>query len=221
MMASSEACPRCDGTGKIKDKWWEPGDLGDGYDMCGDCNGTGKKPSVCPTCGYRSRRGSFSNSADSIAPAGLCRDPFHSPTRDLEAETEQIAEILNRPHEPRYECQQCGKSPEEHGQAPTDPMPGSEITKGPTITYIRGLGRDYPVPKRSHLYFGNFDYVGDPLCCYGWNRADDEGDGSGYSIWRGNTGKLGICKICLRRAKREGLIEWQPAYKGHQPNGRD
>jgi ribosomal protein S14 len=176
-MASSEACPHCDGNGYV----FTPDDR---TVPCDACDGFGKKPSVCPTCGNRSRRGSFSNSADSIAPAGLCRNLFHS-------------------------------------QAPTDPMPGSEIRKGPTMTYIRGLGRDYPVPKRSHLYFGNFDYVGDPLCRYGWNRDDDEGDGSGYSIWRGNTGKLGICRICLRRAKREGLIEWQPAYKGHQPNGRD
>lgn len=61
--------------------------------------------------------------------------------------------------------------------------------------YIMGLGRDCPVPKRSHLYKGNFEDPGRPMCRYGWNRKE-----YGYSIWRGNLGDLGICKICMARA---------------------
>lgn len=50
----------------------------------------------------------------------------------------------------------------------------------------------------SHLYKGTFSDPGLPMCRYGWNRGDY------YSIWRGNVGGRGICKICLKRA-HEGL----------------
>jgi hypothetical protein len=66
--------------------------------------------------------------------------------------------------------------------------------------YILGLGRDYPHPRTAHLYKGDFSDPGLPMCRKGWNRND----GQGYSIWRGNMGRDGVCKICLRRA-RAGL----------------
>jgi hypothetical protein len=62
--------------------------------------------------------------------------------------------------------------------------------------YIAGLGRDYPHPKLAHLYKGDFDDPGLPLCRNGWNRFGH----TGYSIWRGNVGVDGICKVCMRRA---------------------
>lgn len=62
--------------------------------------------------------------------------------------------------------------------------------------YITGLGRDYPHPRLSHLYKGDFSDPGLPMCRNGWNRGE-----YGYSIWRGNIGVGGICKTCLKRAK--------------------
>lgn len=62
--------------------------------------------------------------------------------------------------------------------------------------YITGLGRDYPHPKLAHLYKGDFADPGLPMCRRGWNRGED-----GYSIWRGNIGKKGICKVCMKRAQ--------------------
>lgn len=64
--------------------------------------------------------------------------------------------------------------------------------------YRPGLGRDVPAPKRAHLYTldgGCMDFDL-PMCRHGWNRDD----GESYSIWRGNVGSEGICKICIRRA---------------------
>ncbi len=66
--------------------------------------------------------------------------------------------------------------------------------------YILGLGRDYPNPNISHLYKGDFHDPGLPMCARGWNRDN----GQSYSIWRGNMGKSGVCKTCLKRA-RAGL----------------
>lgn len=68
-----------------------------------------------------------------------------------------------------------------------------DIPKG----YILGLGREYPHPKLAHLYKGDFSEPGLPMCRRGWNRDD----GESYSIWRGNMGEDGICKVCLRRAR--------------------
>jgi hypothetical protein len=61
--------------------------------------------------------------------------------------------------------------------------------------FILGLKR-YPLGKRSHLYKGSFSDPGLPMCRYGWTDPW----GSSYSIFRGNVGEHGICKICLRRA---------------------
>ena len=63
--------------------------------------------------------------------------------------------------------------------------------------YILGLGRDYPKPRLAHLYHGDFQNPGNPMCRRGWNRDG----GTGYSIWRGNYGTHGVCAICLRRAR--------------------
>ena len=77
--------------------------------------------------------------------------------------------------------------------------------------YRPGLGRDYPHPKRSHLY-----ELGDnildfqlPMCRYGWNRDS----GESYSIWRGQVGDFGICKICLKRASK-GLPGVESKFAG-------
>lgn len=72
----------------------------------------------------------------------------------------------------------------------------TNIPKG----YITGLGRDYPHPKISHLYRGDFSEPGLPMCLKGWNRDG----GESYSIWRNNMGDGGVCAVCLRRA-RKGL----------------
>lgn len=66
--------------------------------------------------------------------------------------------------------------------------------------YILGLGRDNPRPMTAPLYKGDFSDPGLPMCRKGWNRDN----GQSYSIWRGNMGRNGVCKICLRRA-RAGL----------------
>jgi hypothetical protein len=64
--------------------------------------------------------------------------------------------------------------------------------------YIAGLGRDVPHPRIAHLYQGTFADPGNPMCARGWNRDE----GTSYSIWRGNIGDGGICKICMRRAQK-------------------
>jgi len=61
--------------------------------------------------------------------------------------------------------------------------------------YIEGLDRN-DQHLVAHLYKGTMSNPGLPMCGRGWNRSD----GSGYSIFRGNVGKAGICKICIRRA---------------------
>ena len=60
--------------------------------------------------------------------------------------------------------------------------------------YIMGLDRSYPYRPLAHLYKGDMADPGLPMCRYGWNRED------GYSIWRGNAGSKGVCRVCLRRA---------------------
>ena len=71
--------------------------------------------------------------------------------------------------------------------------------------FIIGLGRDYPHPRKSHLYKGTFSDPGLPMCRFGWNREN----GTEYSIWRGNIGVDGICKICEKRADK-GLEGVEP-----------
>lgn len=61
--------------------------------------------------------------------------------------------------------------------------------------YIVGLGRDFPYPKTSHLYKGDFEDPGLPMCRHGWNRFSRRA----YSIWRGQSGER-ICSVCLKRA---------------------
>lgn len=55
----------------------------------------------------------------------------------------------------------------------------------------------------AHLYKGDFNDVGLPMCVRGWNRSD----GSEYSIFRNNVGNAGICKVCMKRtlAGKEGV----------------
>jgi hypothetical protein len=50
----------------------------------------------------------------------------------------------------------------------------------------------------SHLYAWLTDSMSPvaPMCARGWNRSD----GSGFSIFRGNTSEAGTCQVCLRRA---------------------
>jgi hypothetical protein len=73
--------------------------------------------------------------------------------------------------------------------------------------YIMGLGRDVPHPKLAHLYKGTFDRPGKPMCVRGWNRSRDPLCGE-YSIWRGNAGENGVCKICMSRALagKDGVV---------------
>ncbi len=66
--------------------------------------------------------------------------------------------------------------------------------------YISGLDRSKRDTQHNcvaHLYKGTFGDPGDPMCKYGWNQKE-----FGYSIFRNVIGRKGICKICLRRAKR-------------------
>ena len=65
--------------------------------------------------------------------------------------------------------------------------------------YITGLGRDYPHPKKAHLYRGSFSEPGDPVCKRGWNREN----GEAYSIWRNDIGEDGVCGVCIKMARRE------------------
>ena len=78
--------------------------------------------------------------------------------------------------------------------------------------YIAGLGRDEPHPPLSHLYKGSFANTGLPMCRHGWNRVYY------YSIWRGNIGRKGICKVCLRRARKgmEGVERGETAKEARR-----
>jgi len=69
--------------------------------------------------------------------------------------------------------------------------------------FITGADRSPESDRKStHLYKGTFDEPGLPMCHKGWNRNE------GYSIWRGNISKKGICKTCLARANKglDGVI---------------
>ena len=69
--------------------------------------------------------------------------------------------------------------------------------------YITGRDRNED-DAVAHLYRGNFENPGNPMCVRGWNRLD----GHGWSIFR-NLPDVRICKVCLRRAreKREPVKE--------------
>lgn len=65
--------------------------------------------------------------------------------------------------------------------------------------YVYGLSRE-PNAERlvAHLYRGNFQKPGLPMCPRGWNRDG----GTAYSIWRGQSGR-GLCEVCVRRAEKK------------------
>jgi len=64
--------------------------------------------------------------------------------------------------------------------------------------YIPGMSRlENGNKKVSHLYKGDFENPGFPMCRRGWNRDD----GSGYSIFRNVISGAGVCGFCLNRAK--------------------
>lgn len=61
--------------------------------------------------------------------------------------------------------------------------------------YVEAIGRNEGEDRISHLYveIGPQDYL--PMCRNGWNRSD----GEGFSIFRGHSGKRGLCKTCEKR----------------------
>lgn len=58
----------------------------------------------------------------------------------------------------------------------------------------------------THLYNGTFSDPGFPMCSRGWQRKyyDENGklEDYEYSIFRNNISSKGICKICIKRAKK-------------------
>lgn len=64
--------------------------------------------------------------------------------------------------------------------------------------YVFGIRR-YPLGKRHHLYEGTHRSPGRPLCKYGYTDGYKYGS---YSIFRGNRGELGLCKLCEKRAEK-------------------
>lgn len=73
-----------------------------------------------------------------------------------------------------------------------------------------GLAGDYVV---AHLFDGTFRDPGRPLCLNGYSRDEDGKPTGEWSIWRGNMGSKGVCKICERRAEA-GLDGVEPAAEG-------
>jgi len=92
----------------------------------------------------------------------------------------------------------------------------SEFNK---LGFITGVDRselgDF---RKTHLYRAEKDKDGnylimspiEPLCQWGWNRFDGlytwdrkKHKGNGYSIFRNNISKRGICKICERKVLEE------------------
>ena len=71
-------------------------------------------------------------------------------------------------------------------------------TQNPVVPagYITGMYRTEKREKRkTHLYHGDFDNPGLPMCQQGWNAGPYS-----YSIFRGVVSRAGICKSCLSRA---------------------
>ena len=58
--------------------------------------------------------------------------------------------------------------------------------------YILGQDRN-DMNLVTHIYKGNFNDPGLPMCVRGWNRSS----GEGYSIFRGTVGD--VCRICVKR----------------------
>ena len=65
------------------------------------------------------------------------------------------------------------------------------------LGYVTGMGRNPGEEKQcSHLYAEYDDGTYLPMCRKGWNRSD----GGRFSIFRGNIGQKGVCKVCQRNA---------------------
>lgn len=74
--------------------------------------------------------------------------------------------------------------------------------------YVTGVFRgDNGDKKVTHLYQGTFNEPGYPMCSRGWQIKQYDKNGNvkyyGYSIFRNNVSKTGICSVCLKRAKNE------------------
>lgn len=72
--------------------------------------------------------------------------------------------------------------------------------------YITGVFRgDNGENMVTHLYDGNFENPGFPMCSRGWQRKWYDSNGKvedyEYSIFRNLISNAGICKTCLRRAR--------------------
>lgn len=67
------------------------------------------------------------------------------------------------------------------------------------ITGVNRGGSGRRKPRVAHLYQGNFSGPKDPLCHHGWTRGGPE---EGYSIFRNNIGTEGICRLCIRNARK-------------------
>jgi hypothetical protein len=68
--------------------------------------------------------------------------------------------------------------------------------------YILGQDRNTGMVV-THIYKGDFGDPGLPMCVRGWNRSG----GGSYSIFRGNVGQVGICRICEKQmlAGKDGV----------------
>lgn len=60
--------------------------------------------------------------------------------------------------------------------------------------YVLGQDRN-DMNVVTHIYKGDFNDPGLPMCARGWNRAN----GKEYSIFRGNVGNVDVCRVCIRR----------------------
>jgi len=72
--------------------------------------------------------------------------------------------------------------------------------------YITGVFRgDGGENMVTHLYKGDMQNPGFPMCSRGWQRKWYDKDGNiedyEYSIFRNNITNKGICKVCMRRAE--------------------
>lgn len=62
--------------------------------------------------------------------------------------------------------------------------------------FTEAIGRNHGEEKQhSHLYERMPEGGYKPMCRHGWNR----GDGEGFGILRGHSGKRGLCRVCLKR----------------------
>lgn len=83
--------------------------------------------------------------------------------------------------------------------------------------YITGVFRgDNGDNMVTHLYKGDFQNPGFPMCSRGWQRKWFDASGRvqdwEYSIFRNNISNAGICNVCYRRAL-EGKAPFEEPYK--------